>query len=134
MIHLGSRILESHLDGHMEKPHDHVARVGMTQIGRQIEGAAGYDILILDASYKQSLAAARSLGRAGLRVVLGESQSQLVTSGRVPAFRSRYCARSLILPSYCGDGSAFGAAVVDFVRRHPTLAILPGGDSSIAPL
>ena len=35
-----------------------------------------YDILILDALGKQSLTSARSLGRAGLRVALGESIGQ----------------------------------------------------------
>lgn len=86
-----------------------------------------YDVLVLDASYKQSLAATRSLGRAGLRVALGESIIQLPESGGLPAFRSRYCARSVVLPSYAGDGAAFAAAVMEFVREHSTRVIIPGG-------
>ena len=35
-----------------------------------------YDILILDAAYKQSLVSAQSLGRAGLRVALAESYAE----------------------------------------------------------
>lgn len=94
----------------------------------------GYDVLVLDASYKQSLAATRSLGRAGLRVALGESMIQLPESGGLPAFRSRYCARSMVLPSYSGDGAAFATAVMEFVREHPTRVIIPGGDPTIAAL
>jgi predicted ATP-grasp superfamily ATP-dependent carboligase len=88
----------------------------------------------LDASYKQSLAAARSLGRAGLRVALGESASQVSGAGGIPAFRSRYSARNIIFPSYSGDGAPFAEAVVEFATRHPTRVILPGGDPTIAAL
>ena len=40
-----------------------------------------FDVLVLDAGYKQSLASARSLGRAGLRVVLGESLAEFRPPG-----------------------------------------------------
>ena len=94
----------------------------------------GFDILILDASYKQSLASARSLGRAGLRVAMGETVIQCPELGTLPAFRSRYSAGNVVLPSYSGDGSAFAAAVIEFVREHPTRVILPGGDPTVAAL
>ena len=62
-------------------------------------GARGnYDILILDASFKQSLTTARSLARTGLRVVLGESVGQYRPRHEPPSFRSRSCARALVLP------------------------------------
>ena len=96
--------------------------------------AHGFDILILDASYKQSLASARSLGRAGLRVAMGETAIQCPALGTLPAFRSRYSASNVVLPSYSGDGFAFAAAVIDFVREHPTRVILPGGDPTVAAL
>src|ERR1700730_2841023 len=38
-----------------------------------------FDVLVLDAGYKQSLASTRSLGRAGLRVVLAKASP---SSGR----------------------------------------------------
>ncbi len=93
-----------------------------------------YDVLILDAEHKQSLAAARSLGRAGLRVALGESLAQYRAHPPLPAFRSRYCARSVVLPSYAEDPDAYAAAVVDFVSAHPTAVILPAEDASCVSL
>ena len=94
----------------------------------------GYDILVLDAGYKQSLATARSLGRAGLRVALGECFIEADPSLPVLAFRSRYSAHNVVLPSCAGDGAKFAAAVVKFVQEHPTRVILPTGDGTIAAL
>jgi predicted ATP-grasp superfamily ATP-dependent carboligase len=92
------------------------------------------DILILDAEHRQSLAAARSLGRAGLRVAMGESLTQYRETPPLPAFRSRYCSRSVVLPSYTDDPDAYGAAVVDFVRETRTRVVLPAGDASCVTL
>ncbi len=100
------------------QPHEHV----------------GYDILILDAEHKQSLASARSLGRAGLRIALGESLSQCRPHPPLPSFSSRYCGRSLVLPSYADDPDGYAAAVVAFVREHPTKVILPAGDATCVTL
>jgi predicted ATP-grasp superfamily ATP-dependent carboligase len=93
-----------------------------------------YDILILDAGYKQSLAAARSLARVGLRVAMAECFIEADPSLPVLAFRSRYSARNVVFPSCAGDGRAFAKAVVDFVRAHPTRVVLPNGDATIAAL
>lgn len=93
-----------------------------------------YDALVLDAAYKQSLATARSLGRAGLRVAMGESLAQCDPTGVLAAFRTRYTHRNVVLPNYGGDGSAFGAAVAGFVREFPTRVVIPAGDASIAAL
>lgn len=96
--------------------------------------SAGYDILILDAEHRQSLAAARSLGRAGLRVALGESTTQYRAHPPLPAFRSRHCARALVFPGYADDPDAYAAAVVEFVRAHPTRVVLPAADASCVSL
>ena len=66
------------------------------------------DILILDASYKQSLRSAKSLGRARLRVALGESIDECTTPRPLPAFRSKYTTCNLVLPSYVSEPTAFG--------------------------
>jgi predicted ATP-grasp superfamily ATP-dependent carboligase len=95
---------------------------------------AGYDILILDAEHKQSLAAARSLGRAGLRVAMGESLALYRERPPLPAFCSRYCARAVVLPSHADDLDAYVAAIFDFVREHPTSVILPAGDATCLAL
>jgi predicted ATP-grasp superfamily ATP-dependent carboligase len=65
---------------------------------------------------------------------MGETAIQCPALGTLPAFRSRYSASNVILPSYSGDGSPFAAAVIDFVREHPTRVILPGGDPTVAAL
>ena len=97
-------------------------------------GNERFDVLILDAGYKQSLACARSLGRAGLRVALGESLAEYRPSAQLPSFTSRYCARSLVLPSYIGDAPGFADAVLDFLTAHPTRVVLPTGDATIAAI
>ncbi len=97
-------------------------------------GSVGYDVLVLDASVKQSLASIRSLGKAGLRVAAGESVAQFDPAVPVPAFRSRYCLRSLVLPDLANDTSAFIAAVTEFVRDHSPRVVLATGDVTIGVL
>ena len=100
----------------------------------QITGDAdAIDVLILDAVTRQSLACARSLGRAGLRVALGESVSSLHPSSPLPAFRSRYCSAAVVLPAI-EDSRAYSAGVLDFVRARRPRVVLPAGDSAIAAL
>jgi predicted ATP-grasp superfamily ATP-dependent carboligase len=114
---------------------DTLASRGMVQrVPDQAPDNAGYDILILDAEHKQSLAAARSLGRAGLRVAMGESLALYRESPPLPAFCSRYCARAVVLPSHADDLDAYVAAIFDFVREHPTSVILPAGDATCLAL
>ena len=96
--------------------------------------AEQYDILILDASHKHSLTSARSLARAGLRVALGESVSQYSPRHDPPAFRSRYCARALVLPDYVSEPEAYVDAVLAFVREHGVKVVMPVGDANITLL
>lgn len=97
-------------------------------------GQDGFDILVLDAGSRQSLASARSFGRAGLRVALGECFAECDPALPVLAFTSRFSARNVVLPNYAADGKAFAAGVVDFVREHPTKVVLPTADGAIAAL
>ena len=92
------------------------------------------DILILDASYKQSLRSVRSLGRAGLRIALGESVDECTFPRPLSAFRSKYSACNLVLPSYVSEPMAFAERVLEFVREHHTRVVLPTGDASIAAI
>lgn len=93
-----------------------------------------YNVLILDGSCKQALTSARSLGRAGLRVAIGESIGQYRFGLEPPAFYSRYCARSVVLPNYIGDSAPYVAAVIAFVRDHRVRVVLPTGDESVVEL
>jgi predicted ATP-grasp superfamily ATP-dependent carboligase len=108
--------------------------VGSQTLNRVARGPGDYDILVLDASVKQSLAAIRSLGKAGLRVAAGESSAQFDSSVPVPAFQSRYCLHSVVLPDLVADAPAFIAAVTEFVREHSPRVILPTGDVTIGVL
>lgn len=89
-----------------------------------------YDILILDASNKQSLTAARSLGRAGLRVALGEVPGEPAAGIDPPAFRSRHCARAVVLPDYAADPLSYAEAVLTFSERHRVQVVLPATDAT----
>lgn len=91
-----------------------------------------YDVLVLDAGCKQSLASVRSLGRRGLRVALGESVSECRPLYQPPSFRSRYCAEPLVLPDYTDDVPGYQDAVIDFVSQNPTRVVLPTSDASIS--
>jgi predicted ATP-grasp superfamily ATP-dependent carboligase len=93
-----------------------------------------YDILILDGGSKQAVTSARSLGRAGLRVAVGESVGQFQFNLEPPAFRSRYCARAVALPDYIGDPAPYAEAIIGFVRDHGVRVVLPTGDMSIVEL
>jgi predicted ATP-grasp superfamily ATP-dependent carboligase len=93
-----------------------------------------YDALVLDAATKQGLASVRSLGRAGLRVAVGECFAECDPARPVAAFCSRYSARNVVLPSFGDDAAAFAAGVVEFVRECPTRVVLPAMDGSIAAL
>lgn len=132
IIHAGVAGSGKAIDGMTERP---TATSSPTPVLYQQErGRDGYDILVLDAGSRQSLASARSLGRAGLRVALGECFAECDRALPVLAFRSRYSARNVVLPSYADDAAAFADGVVDFVRAHPTRVVLPTTDGAIAAL
>ena len=115
-------------DGRVESARALEVRVTRDSMDRRhpenADGTFSFDVLILDASYKQSLASARSLGRAGLRVAMGECTTSCPPPGDLPAFHSRYSARDIVLPSYARDSAGFGAAVVEFVHAYPTRVII----------
>ena len=103
-------------------------------IKNPVPGRESYDVLVLEAGNRQSLASVRSFGRAGLRVAVAESYAECDPDLPVLGFRSRYAARHVVLPNYAIDGSAFADAVIDFVRAYPTRVVLPTTDGVIAAL
>ncbi len=94
----------------------------------------GFDVLVLDASTRQSLSAVRSLGRAGLRVATAECYADCDPGMPVLASRSRYSCHTEILPNFAVDSVGFADAVVELVTRHPTPVVLPASDGTIAAL
>lgn len=93
-----------------------------------------YDILILDASHKQSARSAKNLGRAGLQVALAASVDECTPPDLPPGFRSKHSGCSVMLPSYSSEPTAYADSVIEFVRQHHTSVVLPTGDASIALL
>jgi predicted ATP-grasp superfamily ATP-dependent carboligase len=127
---------------HTEGLLDGMERIGWTSANSRSPHAStleapksdNYDILILDAATKQSLACTRSLGRAGLRVAMGECFAQCDPRLPVVAFRSRYSNHNAVFPSFAVDPDAFATSVVQFAREHSTRVVLPTMDGSIAAL
>lgn len=96
--------------------------------------AGSFDVLVLDAALKQSLASVRSLARAGLRVAAAESVAQFDPGLPPTTFLSRYCLRAVVLPDLIRDEPGFIAAIYDFVRRYSPRVVLPTGDATIGVL
>ena len=92
------------------------------------------DVLVLDASIKQSLASVRSLARAGLRVAAAESAARFDSAVPLPTFRSRYCALAVTLSDLVLDSQAFVGEILDFVREHSVRVVLPSDDITIGVL
>ena len=89
-------------------------------------GIAGTTALITDAERRKALPLIRSLGRAGVRVLVASSH-------RAPlgAF-SRYCDRALRYPDYNTDPAGFLTWLEDVGRRHGVDVLYPIEDRPLA--
>ncbi len=86
------------------------------------------DALITDAAQRQGLVAIRDLGRAGLA-------SCAVNSDRhAPAFTSRWCAASAVVPDFASDQDAFVEALLELCAVHRPRALIPVHDGSVEAL
>jgi predicted ATP-grasp superfamily ATP-dependent carboligase len=85
-------------------------------------------ILITDAQSRQALAAARSLGKAGLRVLVADSERITI------AGCSRFTAQSFVLPHPVREEAAFMSRVEEIVRKNNVAMILPMTDRSLIAL
>ena len=90
------------------------------------------DVLLLDGGAKQTLAATRSLGRAGLRLALAEVRDP--DGGPKPAFWSRWASITTLLPDFGESPDVYAAAVLEWVKERPTTVVVPSSDQSIACL
>ncbi|MFQ5600083.1 MAG: ATP-grasp domain-containing protein [Candidatus Krumholzibacteriia bacterium] len=78
-------------------------------------------VLVSAGAEKQSLAAVRSLGRAGF------SADVLNSRPDAPAFRSRWCNEGIVSPSNL-DAGAYVRFLLDRVRRHRYVTVLACDD------
>jgi len=85
-------------------------------------------VLVLDAENKNALAAVRSLGARGFRVISG-SHRRLTRGGL-----SRYSAGSVVYPPPDEDPDGFVARIVDLAQKHDIDVVLPIGDASTRSL
>jgi len=90
--------------------------------------AGALDALILDAAQRQALVALRELGKANLRVGAVECQEG------APAFASRWCASSAMLPDFAEDVEAFLGALAGVCTERGARVLIPSHDGSIEAL
>ena len=106
-----------------------VARSALTIHHRLSRGRTGtLDAVLLDASGRQALVALRELGRAGLRV------GAAATHGHAPAFASRWCQVSAVMPDFALHPQGFGDGLLSLLDRHPARVLMPTSPLSIAQL
>ncbi|HYB75292.1 MAG TPA: hypothetical protein VED18_18110 [Candidatus Sulfotelmatobacter sp.] len=86
------------------------------------------DVLVTSGQSYTGLNVARSLGRAGLRVLLGGS------TPASPGFASRYVCGHFVYPSAARSPRAFVEAVAQQVERWRPRLVIPGDDSTLAAL
>ncbi|MDP2859832.1 MAG: ATP-grasp domain-containing protein [Bacillota bacterium] len=84
---------------------------------------SGIKVFVTDGNQRKALAATRSLGRKGVRVVVGEE-----TRAPVAAF-SRYCSESVAYPSAAGRPAGFEEFLRLFLRTRLLDAFFPMDDA-----
>jgi predicted ATP-grasp superfamily ATP-dependent carboligase len=79
-------------------------------------------VFVTDGDQRPALAIVRSLGRRGLRVIVGEERPASLASS------SRYCARHVTYPSPYRDRRAFEQSLTDVVIREHVDVVMPVTD------
>ena len=79
-------------------------------------------VFVLDGNQRTALAVVRSLGRRGIRVMVGESTKQSLAGA------SRYCWKQVIYPSPTDDPERFSAEVSRITRENDIAVVLPMTD------
>jgi len=86
------------------------------------------DVLLLDAESRQTLACMRAYARGGLRVGAVACDSD---AWWAPAFKSRWCSQSAVVPHYARDADGYVDALLELLDRQPIQMVLPAHDGSI---
>ena len=92
------------------------------------------DAFILDASLRQSLMTARSLGRRGKRIVALETSNILKRSKHVPTFSSRWCQAAIIEPGYEQQVAPFVTRLMQALDSTGARLLISSSDGTIAVL
>ena len=102
--------------------------------GNETTASIPTDALLTDGHMRQSLAAARALGRSGLKVAVAEAVDACDMRLRVPAFSSRWASWHTTLPEFRQNPDGYAQAILDVVHQHPTRLLIPSSDGSVAAL
>lgn len=87
---------------------------------------AGPPAVLTDARWRKALAAARALGRRGVRVITTDS------TRLVAAAASRYVARHVVLPAAASDPEGLLAGLSRLAAAEPGAVLLPLEDDTLA--
>jgi len=82
-------------------------------------------VFVTDGFWRKTLAAVRALGRAGVRVTVGES------TYLAPAFFSRYCHARVRIPSPVLQPQDYLDFLEDYLNRHPHEVLLPMEEATL---
>jgi len=128
--------LDGHCDHRPSWSDDTVKESGLSSAARGNDATTSgpTDALLTDGHMRQSLAAARALGRSGLKVAVAETTEACDARLRVPAFSSRWASWHTTLPEFRRDPDGYARALLDVVHQHPTRLLIPSSDGSIAAL
>jgi len=85
-------------------------------------------VLLTDGDQRSALAVTRSLGRAGVEVIVGATGSTSLAGS------SRYCTRRVVTPSPRDDERGFVQAIAREVRSHGVDFVIPIADLATAVL
>ena len=86
------------------------------------------DAIVLDGDQRSALAVTRSLGRKGIKVIVGAEKCPSLAS------RSRYCAESFIYPTPYKDPDGFLQAVINFTLKSRKAMLFPITDVTLTEI
>lgn len=109
-------------------PGERRERIDCHAMMRSASGGSAIDALVADASLRQSLVVLRELGGLGRGVCAVDSRP------RVPAFASRWCTASEVLPDVALDREAFVDGLMEVCARHRPRVLIASHDGTIEAL
>ncbi|MBQ4136596.1 MAG: ATP-grasp domain-containing protein [Clostridia bacterium] len=89
-------------------------------------------VVVTDAKYRASLAAVRSLARAGHRVVLTQTARDIRANEKPVAFYSKYVSEALLLDASVNDENAYLEKLIAVLEGYDTPVLFPVGAKTTA--
>ncbi|MBQ7566019.1 MAG: ATP-grasp domain-containing protein [Oscillospiraceae bacterium] len=86
-------------------------------------------VIVTDGKYRAAIAAVRTLGRAGYRVVVTQTRGD--TKSTPPSFASKYAAETVWIEGGCDD-AAYADRLADAIRKYERPVLLCVGSKTLA--